>query len=274
MRYIELKILELISKEADLNELERLGKEIAKLKTEKERKQFIRNHAPAWSKLRQNLWMLGQFKCWYSEVRLEIHSGEVEHFRPKGLVAASNPSHKGYWWRAFDWKNYRLAHPISNKRKTDLNTGKLVGKGTYFPLRDETKRAIDAAGEIAEEPTLLDPTVRRDCRLIRFNLSSGRVEPSYKEENDVWKYRRAMDTIGHYHLNEIRWVMTRQELVVEVQRLCDKLIQVDASKDIEEYEEIIDLLVAKTSYFAEFTSVVKQTIAEKLPNPELLAALF
>ena len=138
MRYIDLKLLELISQEADLDALQKLNDEISKLCTE-DRKKFIKKHSLAWSRLRFNLWMLGHFKCWYSEVRLESHSGEVEHFRPKGKVAASVPKHNGYWWRAFDWRNYRLAHAIANKRKTDINTGKLVGKGTYFPLRVRRK---------------------------------------------------------------------------------------------------------------------------------------
>lgn len=274
MRYIDLKLLELISQEADLNELQQLTEDIAKLSTEAERKKFIKKHSPAWSKLRFNLWMLGHFKCWYSEVRLESHSGEVEHFRPKGKVAASKPKHTGYWWRAFDWKNYRLAHAIANKRKTDINTGKLAGKGTYFPLRLEAQRANRAEEEKQEEPSLLDPTVRRDCGLIRFNLSSGKVEPSYQAAEDSWKHKRAIETIGHYHLNEARWNITRKELVVEVQRLCDKLISTDASADPDSYEETIDLLVAKTSYFAEFTSIVKQAIIEKLPDNELIASLF
>ncbi len=269
MRYINLKLLELVSKEVDLDDLKKLDEEIAKLTTVEKRKEFIKNNAAAWSKVRYNLWMLGQFKCWYSEARLEANSGEVEHFRPKNKVAAAKPKHDGYWWRAFDWNNYRLAHSITNKRKRDVNTGKLVGKGTYFPLRDEKKRAIDATGEKQEEPTLLDPTVRRDCGLIQFNLCSGKVEPTYQQSQDAWKHRRATETIDYYHLNEGTWVYKRSELVVEVQKLCDKLIA--GSGD---FEENLDSLMAKTSYFAEFTSIVKQAILEKFDNKELIAALF
>jgi len=269
MRYIDLKLLELVSKEADLNDLKKLGEDIAKLTTVDKRKKFIKDNAAAWSKVRFNLWMLGQFKCWYSEARLEANSGEVEHFRPKNKVAAAKPRHDGYWWRAFDWKNYRLAHSIANKRKRDISTGKLVGKGTYFPLRVEGQRAKKAEDEKQEEPTLLDPTVRRDCGLIQFNLSSGKVEPTYQKSQDAWKYQRADETIDYYHLNEGTWVYKRRELIVEVQRLCDKLIT-----DPGNFDETLDLLMAKTSYFAEFTSVVKQTIFEKFPNNELIAKLF
>ncbi|GAB3740523.1 hypothetical protein GCM10028816_47970 [Spirosoma lituiforme] len=59
-----------------------------------------------------------------------------------------------------------------------------------------------------------------------------------------------------------------------MQRLCAILIRVDPINDSNDYEETFDQLVAKTSYFAEFTSIVKQAIAEKLPYPELLAAIF
>jgi hypothetical protein len=276
MRYINIKLLERINRDGGLNELKAFNDKIATLATEAERKDFIDKNGEAWSKLRFDLWILGHLKCWYSEAEIDVHSCEVEHFRPKKRVSKSKPVHHGYWWRAFDWKNYRIAHSIANKRKHDLNTSKLVGKGSYFPLRDEKKRAKRIDEEKNEEPILLDPTIRKDCTLIFFNLSSGVVEPSITVEADPWNHQRADETIGYYHLNEGTWVNRRFEAIKQVQILCDRIKRIDPTQDLITYEETIDELITRTSYFAEFTSLVKQTIVDKIGDKDnaLIKALF
>ncbi len=68
-------------------------------------------------------------KCWYSEVHLEGADPNVDHFRPKGRVREVDAELKdtgtlndGYWWLAFEPRNFRLACVHSNQRRTDSDT--------------------------------------------------------------------------------------------------------------------------------------------------------
>ena len=187
----------------------------------------------------------------------------MEHFRPKKKIA--KVAHTGYWWDAFDWTNLRLAHPTVNVRVTDYLTGKLVGKGTYFPLRDEAQRATDKAGEVNELAVLLDPTVVSDCRLLSFELSSGRPVPRYKKDEDEWKFQRAALSIDFYHLDEGTWIVDRKDLIDETSVLCDELIAVAAAvpRDDERYELLVADLLERVDHLAEFSSVALQVLYEK-----------
>lgn len=224
---------------------------------------FIDDNADKYSALREALWHLGSMKCWYSEAKLQQQQGHVEHFRPKKKVA--KVQHCGYWWDAFDWTNLRLAHPTVNVRVTDYLTGQLAGKGTYFPLRDEAQRAIDKAGEVNQEAVLLDPTIVGDCRLLSFDLSSGRPIPRYTKEEDEWKFQRADLSIDFYHLAEATWTVDRKDLIDETAKLCDELIAVAAAvpSDVERYEVLVADLVERVDHLAEFSTVAMQVLYEK-----------
>lgn len=228
-----------------------------------ERSEIIDQGTPIWGALRHDLWKAGNLKCWYSEKVLEADSGEVEHFRPKKKVWKSVPAHGGYWWRAFDWRNFRLAHPLVNKRRKDYSTDELAGKGCYFPLREESARANCAAEEAAEHPVLLDPTKPADCRLIRFDTASGRPIASVKREADEWKWRRATETIKFYHLDEGTWNAERADQMVAVTKACDDLLVARQLGDRLEEDRQIDVIHNFIKHTAEFSSASKQIVAEK-----------
>lgn len=195
---------------ADLSQLDACNTEIA-LVPEEERKAFISEHEAECSAIRDALWSIGQMKCWYSEASLQQCEGQVEHYRPKRRL--SGTGHDGYWWRAFDWTNLRLAHPTVNRRKTDYLSGKRVGKGSYFPLRDETARASNKEEEEREEPVLLDPVILVDTLLLCFDEGSGGPRPRHSKEEDEWLYRRAEQSIEYYHLDEASWNAKRADLM-------------------------------------------------------------
>lgn len=261
MRFIEVRQLPRLG---DTKAIEEARKEILALHADEvARSNFIDNNADKYGYLRSALWQLGSMKCWYSEAKLQYQAGHVEHFRPKKKVA--KVEHCGYWWDAFDWTNLRLAHPTVNVRVTDYQSGKVVGKGTYFPLRDESKRAVDKVTEANEEPVLLDPTVPQDCRLLSFELSSGRPTPSVKKEDDEWRFLRADLSIDFYHLDEGTWNVARKDLIDEMVVLCDALIAAKTAipHDAEVYEELLSTLVERTNHLAEFSSVAIQVAREK-----------
>lgn len=228
-----------------------------------ERKDFINAHEAECSAIRGALWALGHAKCWYSEASIQESEGQVEHYRPKRRLHGAG--HDGYWWRALDWENLRLAHPTVNRRKTDYLTGKRVGKGSYFPVRDEARRANNRAAEANEEPVLLDPVVAADTRLVCFSEDSGAPRPRYTKEQNEWLHRRAEESIDYYHLDEGTWNAKRADLMAAVRKLCDQLeeLYVTQPRDPAAYEQKIDEILAHISPFSEFSAACLQVVSER-----------
>jgi hypothetical protein len=251
-----------LQKFANLAEIEAARLEMASLPDDK-RGDYIDGNASKWTALRQALWGIGYTKCWYSEASIQASEGHVEHFRPKKRL--SGAQHPGYWWRAFDWTNLRLAHPTVNVRLTDYLTGKKSGKGSYFPLRDENKRAQCEADEVHEEPVLLDPANPQDCRLLCFDISSGRPIPRFSPEEDEWRHMRAAASIDYYHLDEGTWNYKRKDLMDDVSKLCDKIEEVASAQpyDRDAYERLLAELAKYLRPFAEFSAAAVQVVRER-----------
>lgn len=263
MRFIDFGHIQRIARREQLDALREALGEVQRIDEDAHRRKFIDDHASACSALRHALWILGGCKCWYSEAPLEADSGEVEHYRPKKQVWGATPPHGGYWWRAFDLTNLRLAHPLVNKRRQDYSTERMAGKGCYFPLRQEEHRARDRASEAGEEPVLLDPVIAADCRLLCFDPSSGAPVPRFTREQDEWLHRRALDSIRYYHLDEGTWNYKRFELMCEVGILCDDILKAANNEEWDRFEEMLDELEHHMSYFAEFSSAAVQAVREK-----------
>ncbi len=230
---------------------------------EANRSAFIDAHEPECSAVRNGLWAVGCMKCWYSEAQLQEGEGQVEHFRPKKKV--SGAAHSGYWWRAFDWRNLRLAHSTVNLRRTDYLTKRKVGKGSYFPIRNPENRATNVAGEVNEEPLLLDPIIPTDTRLLYFDEASGAPRPRYKKNENEWLHERADKSIDYYHLDEGTWNKERADLMAGVRKLCNQLetLAVTQPRDENAYHQKIDEIVAYINPFAEFSSACIQVVREK-----------
>ena len=227
------------------------------------RSAFIDEHQAECSAARGALWAIGHMKCWYSEASLQEPEGQVEHYRPKKRL--SGTGHGGYWWRAFDWTNLRLAHPTVNRRKTDYLTGRRVGKGSYFPLRSEATRASNSGEEAREEPLLLDPIVPADTRLVCFSEESGAPRPTYTKERNAWLHGRAEESIDYYHLDEASWNAKRADLMAEIKKLCEQLEVLHSHEPRDEgaYNAKIDEIVTYIGPFAEFSSACLQIVHEK-----------
>jgi len=223
----------------------------------------MEDHQAECSAMRHPLWIVGFTKCWYSEAPLQEPEGHVEHYRPRRRL--SGAGHGGYWWRAFDWRNLRLAHATVNRRKTDYLTGKRAGKGSYFPLRHENRRATNLAEETNEEPVLLDPTVPSDTLLISFSEASGAPRPRYSKDHDEWLYRRAEESIEYYHLDEASWNAKRADLMAEVRTLCDQLekFALQEPRHAYSYNEKIDQIVDYIGPFAEFSAACLQVVRDR-----------
>lgn len=260
MRHVEGSRL---PKLADVSNLETLRNKLGAITDPVARVAFIRKNASAWTALRMGMWALNGCKCWYSEAILQEQQGHIEHYRPKNGVAGED--HPGYWWRAFDWTNFRLSHPTVNLRVRDYLTGALAGKGTYFPLRAGCTRALSEVGEAGEQPVFLDPTKASDCGLLCFDLTSGKPIPRVSGASDSWKHKRAEDSIRFYHLDEGTWNVQRKDLVDDVQKLCNQIERcaLGLPGTATEYEELVDELAGYLNHMAEFSRVSLQVVLDR-----------
>src|SRR5262249_52890219 len=117
------------------------------------RNKIIDDNSELWGELKEWLMTFSFDKCWFSEAKDVYSHWHVEHFRPKKKAKHSNRD--GYWWRAFDYLNYRLCGSVGNTKK-----------GSYFPLRAGSKPAGPTDNCEDEAALLLDPTRPDDVMLL------------------------------------------------------------------------------------------------------------
>lgn len=223
MRYINPKEVQK-RLPADWEAKARRALDKVKAKPENERPLAVTRRAVVWQKLKGILEEISHTKCWYCESIQERSDNVVDHYRPKSRNQ-DDPNvlgeHQGYWWLAFDWKNYRYSCTYCNSRRTDPTTGKSGGKHDSFPLFNPSETALsDTDDYTLEQPMLLDPTVATDPTLLSFE-SDGRVVPRYKEEDYPRYYQRARVSIDLYHLDYYKSKERRQVLYNDVKQLVE-----------------------------------------------------
>ncbi len=117
------------------------------------------------SKAVKSLLLEAQFrKCCYCERKiLPSAFGDVEHFRPKAgvrSVSSSTLIRPGYYWLAYDWTNLLVSCGVCNTKY----------KHTFFPLRNERRRARWHGDSIElENPLLVDPAREEPREHIRYD---------------------------------------------------------------------------------------------------------
>lgn len=173
-----------------------------------------------WRELDTPLAALRKGKCWYSESRNPTADKNVDHFRPKNRVD-EDPSHEGYWWLAFHWRNYRYASQWCNQRRINDVNGTSGGKWDHFPLCQGSVRARSEADDCdLEEPELLDPIDPDDWKLLTFRQDG---HPIPAEQPGTPEYQRAATSIEIYHLHCNELVNERRALAGEIQRLVQDM---------------------------------------------------
>lgn len=154
-------------------------------------------------------------KCWYSEVPLDGADPNVDHFRPKGRVREVNEdfttngrSCEGYWWLAFDVRNFRLASMHSNQRRVDADTD--GGKWDFFPVLGERAPEGTDYACIVEEVLPLDPCSQTDVRLLWFDPDGRPCCSEWRRQlKAAADGRRVRATIWLYHLDKTEIQMKR-----------------------------------------------------------------
>ena len=206
-----------------------------------QRARIIRKSSTVWSELREALWRAGGEKCWYSEVLLPIGQAEVEHFRPKGRL--SKEQHAGYWWLAFDWRNYRIASHLANVRKFDLLNRSNRGKGGYFPLVGGVRAVYLQNPPVAdplcincERPLLLDPVDANDVRLLSFDQDGRATANSVTCTNEESK-QRVTQSVFYYHLDDGILVARRADRWKQVLEWSEEVETLCAATDLGQLSE-------------------------------------
>jgi hypothetical protein len=153
------------------------------------RNKIIDDNSAVWGELKQWLLKLSHGKCWFSEAKDCFSHWDVEHYRPKRSAKDDDgTSHEGYWWLAFDWRNFRICGNAGNRKKS-----------TYFPLRPGCAR-VSPHGDIRyEKAKLLDPIDEDDPGLLSFNME-GRAIPA-ADLTDAWERQRVEYSVERYNLD-------------------------------------------------------------------------
>jgi uncharacterized protein (TIGR02646 family) len=171
-----------------------------------------------WGKLKEDLKRLSYNLCWYCEVDTDGMPGDIDHYRPKEGVT-ENKKHPGYWWLAYEWRNFRFSCKRCNSYMTDPATRKVGGKQNHFPLADESQRIGAECAYVVlsqEYPMLLDPTKQGDPQLLTF-VSDGQAVPASSDEESI-DYKRAAASIKIYHFNHSIPKRKRRKIYSEVRR--------------------------------------------------------
>ncbi len=227
---------------ADLQRKARPGKSTSRKKrrtsSAKAKKTAIK-FEHAWKKYK-DLFAYGQFnKCGFCECDVTKSGfGDVEHYYPKGeiweLTESGDQRIKkilspfGYWWLAYEWKNYLFACAKCNQKF----------KGSYFPIKEKPRRLPPnqrATKRFPKEtPLLLNPYGRLDpgkhLRLDFHGLAITRNSSSFGRE-----------TIRTCGLNRVELAKARASKAVRVHKLVQSLRERGRRRDLSLLQDCYEL---------------------------------
>lgn len=225
--------------------------------SEKEKTIVIDQYKYLWGKLKPKLAPIMNGKCWYTESPQAGTDTDVDHFRPKNSVKGTrkpgtDEKHSGYWWYAFDPANYRYSCIVANRKRRDVETDIVGGKGDEFPLWDEKKRAWCQTDDCdLEQPLLIDPCNPADVALIIFG-EDGEAKPRHKESEKPRLFAKADCSIKLYNINHSDFIRARidlrdniMDLVEDARRYYKRLDSGDADADYAYMRAIAELRKAR-----------------------------
>lgn len=191
-------------------------------------------------------------KCWYCESRQDRSDKAVDHFRPKNSVIEA-PDHPGYWWLAFDWRNYRYSCTYCNSNRRDTVGGTTGGKHNHFPIIEPPPHARSAT-DPPDRAKLLDPTDDSDTKLLTF-LPNGFPRPV--ASSDPVSTDRVEISIRLYHLDHHPLVIKRKRLADEILQYVKKANDARASGDEKNYKDCKKEIIKRVRANAEYSSAAR-----------------
>ncbi|WP_425929975.1 hypothetical protein [Pseudomonas sp. NyZ201] len=228
------------------------------------RKNYIKSKSHIWRGFAKYLSKMSHGKCWYSEAKDAGANFDVDHFRPKSEAKRSDGlvDEQGYAWLAFNWENFRLSAQNCNRLNRDEDSEITVGKGSWFPLLDGSKKATwDDRCTNDELPLLLDPLVKNDLDFIDFDDRGLFVKSFFCVGLQA---RRIRDSAVIYGLNLERMREARFAAMKEAKDLYETIQisveDLDVQGDQASMKAIvrqIEMLKAKTRADAAFSRAVR-----------------
>lgn len=240
-----------------LEKAKRLSEKLDAAATKQERDKIIDDNSRLWGELKEWLMSFSHGKCWFSEAKDTFSHMDVEHFRPKKSAKDLDGNEReGYWWLAFDWRNYRICGNVGNRKK-----------GTFFPIAPQCKPATCNSRHLIEDELclLLDPIKEGDPELIAFD-ERGLAKPTPGASS--WPTFRAEKSIERYKLNDyepLREARQRiwQKCRKKIEQARDALLAKDTTAASEErrtiaFQEIREMLNPEEP----FTCVVRECLSD------------
>jgi uncharacterized protein (TIGR02646 family) len=210
------------------------------------RHQAINAKSAVWRAAEKALRMASHGKCWYCESSQGRSDMPVDHFRPKNSVSEAI-DHPGYWWLAFDWRNYRYSCTYCNSKRRDIDGGTEGGKQDHFPIIPPPPHARSDT-DPRDRAKLLDPTDDADTKLLTF-LPNGFPHPM---KGDPVSIDRVKESVGMYHLDHGPLVKRRKRIADDISQHVENANAASASGDEVNYrfhkKEIIKRVRANADY--------------------------
>lgn len=255
-----------------IKEADALKQQLVDAADEDARKKIVEENKTFWRDQRIHKWLLEQFhnKCWYSEAADCVSPDHVDHFRPKGRIRdeETKTTEEGYWWLAFDWRNYRISGHLLNSKKGDL-----------FPITHGCRCSPnDDASLRLECPVLIDPT-KDEARLISFEADEDACTAIPAAGIADYERNRAEQTIRIIGLN-LRDKLN-QKRSGTWKRALAKISDFKSAQQTEGAQALALLqqrnakkeLREMVAYDVEFSSVAEACIRKNAPEP-LVASVF
>ncbi|QKQ73962.1 hypothetical protein [Nostoc sp. TCL240-02] len=237
----------------------------------------IDKYAQVWRDFKPALESIIGQKCWYCETIQPRSDKEVDHFRPKKTLLDVIPKHTGYIWLAFNYKNFRYSCQFCNKIRTDKVNNTKGGKGSYFPLIDESKRAWKPGDEVSEKPKLLDPCVEEDVKLLDFNEDGT---PCHIPSANADDQDRVKISIQRYHLHHSALVEDRKRLardleqaIVDAEYFFQTFATQQDQKILDKFQDKLKLLKTAINITSEYSLFAERYVAGKR-NYDWIALVF
>lgn len=194
-------------------------------------------------------------KCAYCEGRYSgIHPVDIEHWRPKAEVIVDENGQErrfGYYWLAADWENLLPSCIDCNRIRTHFDfierKNITLGKGNWFPLASDTKRADGLDEEKDEKPLLLNPCHDRPENYLEFH-EEGFIKPKLNAQGQPDE--KALASIRFYALNRAELVQERRERILLIKqkmatiRSLANLLEQETMPDNREQNFIIEDLLS------------------------------
>lgn len=210
-----------------------------------------------WTDAKDALAAVSYDKCWYCECKQERSDMHVDHFRPKNRISGA-VGHPGYWWLAFDWRNFRLACVFCNCVREDRERHESGGKGSKFPIIEPPPR-MRRTSSPTDRPKLLDPVILTEVDLLRFR-PNGVPEPASKDE-DSEEFKRADETISVFNLRHTRLKRAREALGIELEQDIAMADAAYESGDIADFEVFADRIIGRVRDDAPYSMYVRSILA-------------